>query len=221
MTAAPRLDGPLVLPASGAAPKAMVIFLHGYGSNGEDLISLAPYWQSALPQVAFIAPNAPQPCPGSPSGYQWWGLASFTPESRIAGVRQAAPVLDAFIDDMLARYGLTEDRLALVGFSQGTMMALQVGLRRKRQLAGIVGYSGMLAAAPDPATETFTKPPVLLVHGDADPVIPATALPQAQAALQAVGVEVATHVSRGLGHSIDQAGLQLGGEFLQRVLPTA
>ena len=218
MTTAQRLDGPLVLPASGAAPKAMVIFLHGYGSNGDDLISLAPYWQAGLPQVVFLSPNAPQPCPGAPGGYQWWGLTSFTPESRVAGVRQAAPVLDAFIDDMLARYGLTEDRLALVGFSQGTMMALQVGLRRRRQLAGVIGYSGMLAEAPDPATGSFTKPPVLLVHGDADPMIPVTALPQAQAALQAVGVEVATHVSRGLGHSIDQAGLQLGGEFLQRVL---
>jgi phospholipase/carboxylesterase len=106
----------------------------------------------------------------------------------------------------------------LVGFSQGTMMALQVGLRRQRQLAGIIGYSGMLADAPDPADPALTKPPVLLVHGDADPMIPVTALSQASESLQSLGVEVTTHVSRGLGHSIDEAGLRLGGQFLLRVL---
>jgi phospholipase/carboxylesterase len=196
----------------------MVILLHGYGSNADDLIGLAPYWRSALPDSVFVAPNAPQPCPGAPGGRQWWPLTSFSPEARAAGVRQAAPILDAFIDSQLATYGLTEDRLALVGFSQGTMVALHVGPRRERQLAGIVGYSGMLAAPDSLAAEMRSKPPVLLVHGDADPMVPVAALGHARAALEPLGFDVTTHVSRGLGHSIDDAGLRLGEQFLSRVL---
>jgi phospholipase/carboxylesterase len=212
------IDGPRVPPAAGGAPTSLVILLHGYGSNGEDLIGLVPYWRDALPTTAFVSPNAPEPCPGSPGGYQWWGLSSMDAGARAAGAARAAPVLDAFIDAELARHGLTEAKLALVGFSQGTMMALQVGPRRRNVLAGIVGYSGMLAdeaALADPAT---TRPPVLLVHGDADPMIPITAFHQAQASLTANGFTVESHVSRGLGHSIDMAGLQLGGRFLARVL---
>jgi phospholipase/carboxylesterase len=115
----------------------MVIFLHGYGSNGADLMGLVPYWRAALPDTVFLAPNAPQPCPGAPGGYQWWSLTSLDPQARAMGVRQAAPIVDAYIDGELARYGLTEDRLALVGFSQGTMMALHVGPRRRHRLASI------------------------------------------------------------------------------------
>jgi phospholipase/carboxylesterase len=212
------IDGPRVAPAVGGAASSLVILLHGYGSNGEDLISLAPYWRDILPGTAFVSPNAPEPCPGAPGGYQWWGLSSIDAGARAAGVARAAPVLDAFIDAELARHGLTEAELALVGFSQGTMMALHVGPRRPRQLAGIVGYSGMLAdaaALSDPAT---TRPPILLIHGDADPMIPIAAFHLAQASLTANGFVVESHVSRGLGHSIDMAGLQLGGRFLARVL---
>lgn len=193
----------------------MVIFLHGYGSNGADLIGLAPYWRGVLPDTVFLSPNAPEACPGAPGGYQWWGLSSFDAQARAAGARRAAPVLDAFIEAELARYGLSDDRLALVGFSQGTMMALQVGLRRRRPPAGIVGYSGMLSEAPP---EDGAKPPILLIHGDADPMIPIAAFHSARAALARGGYEVESRVSPGLGHSIDQAGLDLGGRFLARVL---
>jgi phospholipase/carboxylesterase len=195
----------------------LVILLHGYGSNGQDLIGLAPYWRDALPTTAFVAPNAPEPCPGAPGGFQWWGITSFDPGARAAGAARAAPVLEAFIDGELARHGLSEDRMALVGFSQGTMMALHVGPGRKRALAGIVGYSGMLADETALA-ETGTKPPVLLVHGDADPMIPLAAFDQTREALTRRGFPVQSHVSRGLGHSIDAAGLQLGERFLTRVL---
>jgi len=244
------IDGPRVAPASGAAARSLVILLHGYGSNGDDLISLAPHWRGALPGTAFVAPNAPEPCPGAPGGYQWWALTSASRNARAEGAAKAAPVLDAFIDAELARYGLAEARLALVGFSQGTMMALQVGPRRRSPLAGIVGYSGMLAneaALADPAitrppillvhgdadpmipvaaslqakaalAAAPTRPPVLLVHGDADPMIPIGAFHQAKAALTRNGFAVEDHVSPGLGHSIDMAGLQLGGQFLKRVL---
>jgi phospholipase/carboxylesterase len=209
------LDGPRVAPASGRAT-SLVIFTHGYGSNGEDLIGLVPYWQASLANTAFVAPNAPQHCPGAPGGYQWWDIASGG--DRAAGARAAAPILDAFIDAELARHGLTEEALALVGFSQGTMMALHVGPRRGRQLAGIAGYSGMLADEAGLAAELVTKPPVLLVHGAADPMIPVTAFHQAEAALERLGFDLTTHVSPGLGHSIDMPGLQLGQQFLVRVL---
>ena len=207
----------MAAPASGAAPRSMVILLHGYGSNGDDLIGLVPYWRNALPDTVFLSPNAPQPCPGAPGGRQWWPLTSFSPEARAAGVREAAPPLNAYIDAQLAAHRLTEDRLALVGFSQGTMVALHVGPRRAR-LAGIVGYSGMLADPDNLAAAPHGRPPVLLVHGDADPVVPFAAMHQAEAALGSLGFEVTSHVSHGLQHSIDEAGLRLGGQFLSRVL---
>ena len=218
MTISTTIDGPRLDPASGGAATSMVIFLHGYGSNGADLIGLAPYWRDGLPNTAFVSPNAPEPCPGAPGGYQWWGLSSFDAQARAAGARRAAPVLDAFIDAELVRHGLGEDRVALVGFSQGTMMALHVGVRRERPLAGIVGYSGMLADGAELAGEARTKPPILLVHGDADPMIPIAAFHHAKAALARFGFAVESHVSPGLGHSIDAAGLELGGRFLARVL---
>ncbi len=217
MASTSTLDGPRVAAASGGAARSLVILLHGYGSNGDDLISLAPYWRDALPDTAFVAPNAPEICPGAPGGYQWWGITSLDPTARASGAARAAPVLNAFIDAELARTGLTEADLALVGFSQGTMMALHVGPTRSTTLAGIVGYSGMLADA-SALMASITKPPILLVHGDADPMIPVTAFHQAKAALDAAGFAVESHVSRGLAHSIDMPGLNLGGAFLKRVL---
>jgi len=212
------IDGPRIDPASGGAARSLVILLHGYGSNGEDLIGLGVDWRAALLDTAFVSPDAPEPCPGAPDGYQWWDIASLDPAARAAGAAGAAPVLDAFIDAELARHGLTEAELALVGFSQGTMMALQVGLRRPRTLAGIVGYSGMLANADGLAGPGITRPPVLLIHGDADPMIPVAAMRQAEADLARNGFAVETHVSRGLGHGIDMQGLALGRRFLTQVL---
>lgn len=212
------LDGPMALSAAGGAPRSVVMFLHGYGSNGEDLIGLAPYWRDALPDTVFLAPNAPEICPGAPGGYQWWGFDTPGADARVAGARRAAVVLNAYIDDQLARYALTEDRLALVGFSQGTMVALHVAPRRERRLAGVVGFSGMLVAPDALAAEVRTKPPVLLVHGDADTVVPPTALQEAGAALKALDFEIAAYLSPGLEHSIDAAGLRLGGDFLKRHL---
>lgn len=211
------LDGPRVEPASGGLPRSLVILLHGYGSNGEDLISLAPYWRDSLPHTAFVAPNAPEICPGAPGGYQWWGITNLDPTARASGAARAAPVLTDFIDAELSRTGLTEARVALVGFSQGTMTALHVGPSRSAPLAGIVGFSGMLADAAVLGA-AVTKPPVLLIHGDADPMIPVSAFYQAKSALAAAEFDVESHVSPGLAHSIDMPGLQLGGAFLKRVL---
>jgi phospholipase/carboxylesterase len=211
------LSSPQVSPASGGAPKQLVVLLHGYGSNGADLIGLAPYWQAALPDALMIAPDAPEPCPGVPGGRQWWPLANMDRDALAAGVRAAAPALNGFLDDLLARHGLDDDRLALVGFSQGTMMALHIGPRRARRLAGILGYSGTLADAPELGMEIRSRPPVLLVHGDADSVVPVAAFRHAQSALTDLGFELATHLSPGLDHSIDIPGLQAGEAFLKRI----
>ena len=190
-------------------------------SNGDDLMGLVPYWRASLPDTVFLSPNAPEACPGAPGGYQWWSLTDLGRESRAAGVRQAAPLVNAFIDMHRAAYDLPNRKVALVGFSQGTMMALHVAPRRPEALAGAVGYSGMLADAEALETEVQTRPPLLLIHGDADPMVPFAALGQAQADFTRLGFNIATHTSRGLGHSIDEPGLRLGGEFLAQVLGAA
>jgi phospholipase/carboxylesterase len=204
-------------PKSGGAPKQLVLLLHGYGSNGADLISFAPHWQRGLPDALFLAPDAPERSHGW-GGFQWWALSSIEEQALAAGAARAGPVLDAYIDQQLETLGLTEAELAIVGFSQGTMIALHVGLRRQRPVAGIVGYSGMLTGAPSLAHTQISKPPVLLVHGSADPVVPVVALHHAKAELQRLGLEVTAHVSPGVGHSVDPIGLRMGGDFVKRVL---
>ena len=210
-------NGKSLQPLSGGAPQKIVLLLHGYGSNGEDLIALARQWQHLLPDALFLAPNAPQRC-GMGRGYQWWPLDAFSPAALARGATAAAPAVDAFLDRKLEQYGLSEADAALVGFSQGTMMALHVGLRRPRPLAGILGYSGALTGAAALAGEIRSKPPVLLIHGDADQVVPVAALHAAEQALRRLGIEVRTHISRGLGHSVDATGLRLGADFLAEVL---
>ncbi len=212
------LDGPRIAPLSGGPATSLVVFLHGYGADGNDLIDIGRMLTPALPETAFVSPHAPEPCGEAPVGRQWFPLAGGDPHLLRQGVVSAAPALDAFLDAELAAYSLSDDRLALVGFSQGTMMALQVGPRRAGQIAGIVGYSGLLAGPEYLATELRQRPPVLLVHGDADPVIPVMALQVAGEALRATGFPLEWHVRPGLQHGIDQEGLTLGAEFLRRVL---
>lgn len=212
------VNGASLAPRSGGAPRQIVLLLHGYGSSGRDMISFAPHWQDALPDALFLAPHAPQRCGFMASGYQWWGLTGFHPQALAAGASSAAPAIDAFLDRKLAQYDLTERDLALVGFSQGTMMALHVGLRRPRPVAAIVGYSGMLTGAGELHRLPEAKPPVLLVHGSADPVVPVAALHLAESELRRAGVEVTTHVSMGLGHSVDPHGIRLGHDFVAEAL---
>lgn len=216
------LDGPRLEALSGKA-ESLVILLHGYGANGEDLIDLGRQWAPNLPHTAFVAANAPEPCPIAPSGLQWFPLTHNPGGMRSAeeywdGVCHSEKVLHAFIDRELERYGLDERACALVGFSQGTMMALHVGLRRAVPLAGIVAYSGVLAGAEKLEATIKTRPPVLLVHGAMDPVIPVEALALAKAALRRVDIDPEWHIVEGLGHGIDPLGFQLGHNFLHQVL---
>jgi phospholipase/carboxylesterase len=217
---AAELDGPRLAPHSGPA-RQLVVFLHGYGADGNDLIEIGRAWQQYLPQAAFASPHAPEPCAGAPTGRQWFGLTFRDPNERWRGVTKAAPGLERFLDAELARHQLPATALALVGFSQGTMMALHVGLRRAQPPAAIVGYSGLLVLPPDNNVEAFaaeikSRPPVLLVHGDQDDLIPRQALFQAAQGLAAIGVPVEWHLSAGVGHGIDGEGLRHGGEFLAR-----
>jgi phospholipase/carboxylesterase len=219
---AAELDGPRINPRSGAAQQ-LVVFLHGYGADGNDLIDIGRAWQQYLPQAAFVSPHAPEPCGQAPVGRQWFPLTFRDPNERWVGVNKATPLLQSFLDDELLRHKLPPSALALVGFSQGTMMALHVGLRRATAPAAIVGYSGILVDRPDGNLEAFaaeikSRPPVLLVHGDRDELIPPEALFQATQGLAALGVAAEWHISAGVGHGIDAEGLRHGGEFLARNL---
>lgn len=211
------LDGPGVAPKSGGKAKQLVVFLHGYGSNGDDLISLAPYWADRLPDAEFVSPNAPFPCAQNPfGGFQWFGLEERGSDMKLGGARAAATILDAYLDAQLKARGLDESKLALVGFSQGTMMALHVGPRRTTAPAAIVGYSGALIAPDALGPELKSRPPVLLVHGMADQLVPFAAMGAAATALQSLGLAVETLARPGLPHSIDPEGLASGGQFLQK-----
>jgi len=210
------LSGPRLPPARGPATH-LAVLCHGYGADGNDLIGLAPHWQRELPTVAFAAPNAPERCPGSP-GYQWFAINRLDPHEMQRGVEQASGALNAFLDAELARLELPPERLALVGFSQGTMMSLAVGLSRPVKPAAIVGYSGLLARGTPLEPLGADAPPIVMIHGEADDLIPAEAMLAAVAELGAAGALVQWHVSRGLGHGIDQAGLELGGQFLASAL---
>jgi phospholipase/carboxylesterase len=214
----PKLDGPVQKPLSGGKPKKIVLLLHGVGADGNDLIALAPVWARLLPDAEFVSPNAPFPCDMAPYGYQWFSLQDRSPEAILAGVRAAAPILDGFIDDLLAARGLAEKDLALVGFSQGTMMSLYTALRRERAVAGILGFSGALVGPEALPAEIRSRPRVLLVHGDADPIVPYQALAMAERSLKAAGVPVETLTCPGVEHDIDEAGLRAGAAFLKDVL---
>ncbi|WP_298958380.1 dienelactone hydrolase family protein [uncultured Methylobacterium sp.] len=214
------LSGPRVPPRSGRAPRQLVVLLHGFGADGNDLVDLADAWGGLLPDAAFVSPHAPEPCIQG-FGRQWFPLTFRDPHERWRGVNRAGPGLDAFLDAELAAHGLDESRLALVGFSQGCMMALHVGLRRQRRVAAVVGLSGLVVAEEGKGPEALkagirSVPPVLLVHGDRDEVIPVEALFLSADLLAGAGVPVEWHLSAGTGHGIDEGALHHAGLFLAR-----
>ena len=214
-----ELDGPRWGPASKAAPAQLVVLCHGLGADGHDLIDLAPTWAHALPDAAFVSVDAPF-AHDSGFGRQWWSVADRSPPVVEAGVRRAAEFLSEFIDAELQRLGLPADRYALMGFSQGAMTVLFTGLRRASAPRAILAFSGALIAPENLATELANHAPVLLVHGEADDVVPAQRSRDAEAALRAANVPVeAVYVPR-LGHGIDDTGLAMGALTLQRAFAT-
>ncbi len=212
------LSGPSRPPVAGDKAVRLVILLHGRGSDGDDLLDLQRFWGRMVPEAEFIAPNAPFPSDMAPKGCQWFTISDRTPASMLAGVRATAPSLDVFISEELQKRGLSESDAVLVGFSQGTMMALHVGLRRDRPFAGIIGYSGRLIAGQLLAEELRSRPPVLLLHGTDDARVPLQSMTDAEMALRAAGVPVETLACVGTEHSIDQEGLLRGGLFLHQTL---
>lgn len=214
MSDLPELQGPSFAPASGGAPKQLVIFCHGVGSDGQDLIGLAPYFAKVLPDAQFISPNAPSAFDMAPMGYQWFSLANPTPASRLEGTLAAAPILDAFIDQQMEKHGLAAKDVALVGFSQGAMMSLHVGVRRVQQLAGLIAYSGALIGPELLADEVKSQPPVLMMHGSIDDIVPPEALYEAVAALQGVGIKIKGEMLPNLGHGLNDQSIMAGMSFL-------
>lgn len=209
-------------PVSGNEPKQIIILLHGLGSNGQDLISLAPYYAGGLPDAVFVSPDAPFACDMAPpelqnNSFQWFSLQSREPQDILDGVERAAPILDHFIKGQLENYNLPASKLALVGFSQGTMMSLYTGLRYPETIAGILGYSGALIWDQDADASQLQKLPVHLIHGDADMVVPVTSYHRAKDMLEANGYTVTGHVTPGLEHSIDGQGIESGTEFLKNL----
>lgn len=214
----PELSGPEAEPSSGGAAKQLIIFVHGYGADGNDLFGLSQYFAQAAPDAAFISPNAPYRCDGAPHGYQWYDVWMKDPADRLAAIRSTGAIFDNFVGKQLERRGLSEDRLVLIGFSQGTMMSLFTAPRREKAVAGIVGYSGRMESPDLLASEIRSKPPVVMMHGDSDELLAVDEMHAAAGALAACGVEVSTHVRPGLGHGIDETGIRIGLEFVHRVL---
>ena len=195
--------------AKSGQAKSIVVFLHGYGADAADLIGLADPLADHLPDTVFHAPNAPEQSVANPMGFQWFPIPwidGSDPAEAEAGMDAAVRDLDAYLDSVLDQEGLGADRMILLGFSQGTMMALHVALRRKDELAGVIGFSGRLMRPEMLADEVVTRPAVLLIHGDQDDVVPPASLPEAAQALQDAGVDVFAHVMKGTGHGIAPDG---------------
>lgn len=222
MIAGTELGGPRVASAE-EPPGSLVVLLHGWGANGDDLIGLAESWRAALPRTAFASPHGPEPHPAYPIGRQWFALG---PEPILrgpgsaAGAMAAAALVNAFADAELARLGLPGSAVAFAGFSQGATVALAAGLTRPSGCAAIAAYSGTLAGGPVPEGHDGPRPPVLLVHGELDDVVPPDSLGAAVAALSSAGIDVQPHLIPGLGHGIDAEGVALGGTFLRTHLRT-
>jgi phospholipase/carboxylesterase len=211
-----KLEGPRREPKLPV--ESLVVLVHGYGASGEDLIALADAWRELLPRTAFVAPHAAERVPFAGGGYQWFPLTMRDPGEYWRGAVNAAPALDGFLDNELARYHLRPDRMALVGFSQGTMMALHVGPRRHEAFAALVGFSGVIAGPENLAGQVRAHTPVQLIHGELDDVIPVEALHLTREVLAAAGILLEWHIREDLGHGIDPAGLALAGSFLRQQL---
>jgi len=210
----PTLSAAEFPPLSGNAPKQLMLFLHGYGADGNDLIGLAPAFARHFPDAHFLSPNAPEACEMNPGGRQWFSLRDWSPANLLMGIKAVAPLLNHYIDEQLKRLGLEDKHLVLIGFSQGTMLSLHVALHRPNPCAAVVGFSGALIA-DDPVT---SKPPVCLIHGEQDMVVPYQAMQQAETYLKAKAIAVESYSRPRLGHGIDEEGIAIATAFLKTPL---
>ncbi len=205
-------------PQSGQT-RSIVVFLHGYGANGADLLGLADPLGEHLPDTLFVAPDAPENCAGAPMGYQWFPIPwidNSSEEEAERGMQSAIEDLNAFLDALMVDEDVLPEQVVLFGFSQGSMMALHVAPRREDAVAGIVAFSGRLLSPESLADEVVVRPPILLVHGDADDVVPPQSLPEAAQALQSAGFEdVFAHIMKGTGHGIAPDGLSVALAFMR------
>ena len=207
--------------AASGKGSSLVVFLHGYGANAQDLLGLADPLAPHMPDTVFVAPDAPEQCAGSPMGYQWFPIPwidGSSEEDAAAGMVRAVDDLNAYLDQVMQEEGISADKTVLFGFSQGTMMALHVAPRRAQAVAGVVGFSGRLLSPELLEDEAVVKPPVLLVHGDQDDVVPPASLPEAADALTAAGFEVYAHVMKGTAHGIAPDGLSVAAAFMREKL---
>lgn len=202
-------------PAAGGAPTSMVILLHGVGADGQDLLGLAPVLAEKLPHTVFVSPDGAQPFDMAPMGRQWFSIREFTQEAMERGVKESAKIVDDFITQQRDHYGLKDENIALLGFSQGTMMALYVAPRRTQKLAGVLAYSGLLAGADGLNGDAICKLPIHLVHGGIDPVVPVGFYQMALQTLENKGFPVTGKMIPYLAHGIDDAAIESGAEFLQ------
>ncbi|WP_457649439.1 alpha/beta hydrolase [Profundibacter sp.] len=210
--------------AASGKGTSLVVFLHGYGANAQDLLGLADPLAPHMPDTVFVAPDAPEQCAGSPMGYQWFPIPwidGSSEEDSAAGMERAVGDLNAYLDTVMQEEGISADKTILFGFSQGTMMALHVAPRRAQAVAGVVGFSGRLMSPELLQDEAVVKPPVLLVHGDQDDVVPPASLPEAADALTAAGFEVYAHVMKGTAHGIAPDGLSVAAAFMREKLGIA
>lgn len=212
------LSGPVYKPRSGGKAKSAIIMLHGVGADGENLIGIAPFMSALFPDTVFLSPNAPYEFDMYPSGYQWFSLADRDPEVMLAGARNVEPVLNQYIDEVMAEYELPATKVALLGFSQGTMVSLFAALRRSDKIAGIAGFSGALLSPELLPAEVKSKPDICLIHGELDDVVPFAALAKAEYALKQNGFNVEAHSRPGLPHSIDPEGIEIAAHFLKNRL---
>lgn len=219
MSSSLELSGPVLAPANGAAAKKLVILLHGYGSDGQDLIGLGQYWANAFPHVGFFAPNAPHQCGMNPMGYEWFPLnVERIGADYSRGAESAYPMVRDYVLARTEEAGLTLGDVVLGGFSQGAMMALYTGIRFEVPLAGILAFSGKMVDVDQAANVIKSKPPVCLVHGEVDDVVPLAGSLDAAVALETQGFDVRLKKSPGTGHGISMDGLEFAGEFLSNQL---
>jgi len=220
MNALPDLHTYRYGPMAATKPRQLVVLLHGLGSNGQDLISLAPMLAQGLPNALFVSPDAPFPCDMAPMGHQWFSLQEWTEDAMLRGVEQVRPIVDNYLDKLLKATGLTDRDMALVGFSQGTMTSLYVAARRKNACAGVLGYSGALLGGKGLTEPHIHKIPTCLIHGDADTVVPITAWHQAMTTLKDADFPVEGQIIPRLAHGIEETGIAAGLAFLRRILPS-